>query len=688
MSQPSTRKLRGYAFDPLISAKLDTYEINEIIYEVPWEKLDYSGGAIKGEYLEIIDYDPTTESFYEHVNLDTNKILAEHGLKPSESDPKFHQQMVYAVAMTTIKNFEKALGRKVLWAPKKVISQGKSYRNDFVGRLRIYPHALREPNAYYSPSKKALLFGYFHANPIDQKEQMPGSLVFTCLSHDIIAHEVTHAILDGIHRNYNHPTNQDVLAFHEAFADIVALFQHFTFPEVLKHQITRTRGDLQQQNLLGQLAQEFGVAIGNYNSLRSALGSVGKDGVWRASKPDPLALSRTNEPHARGSILVASVFDAFLAIYRRRAADLYRIASNGTGELPNGELHPDLVNRLAKEASKTAGHILNMCIRALDYCPPVDITFGDFLRGIITADYDVTDSDPYGYRIAFLESFRNRGIFPERMNSMSLEKLRYPNLGISESTSPKYKVLIDFMTDVSFTFQYLNDRREIHDARIVSIIGGSLKHLSRVPRWFRENRFMGFHQRLKQKSADSEAFSSSFMQLTGLIFTGSWDGLVDDGIHIDRNEFPITEIVDIGLVNRVGPDGKKINHFVMTIVQNVGLLIAHKEDKPVIKKLFDHQSYDKYYSKHGTKAFIFRTGVSLFFDLDDYELKYSISKPMLVRSDLAEEPNRTPNLNIKEALSKWEEVNTDRLHRSDFELYFSSGPEDSSMEMFSMLHQH
>ena len=28
-------------------------------------------------------------------------------------------------------------------------------------RLRIYPHALRDRNAYYSPAKKALLFGYF-----------------------------------------------------------------------------------------------------------------------------------------------------------------------------------------------------------------------------------------------------------------------------------------------------------------------------------------------------------------------------------------------------------------------------------------------------------------------------------------------------------------------------------------------
>jgi hypothetical protein len=170
--------------------------------------------------------------------------------------------------------------------------------------------------------------------------------VFTCLSHDIIAHETTHAILDGMYNHYNEPTNADMLAFHEAFADIVALFQHFTFPEVLRHQIARTRGDLTSQNLLGQLAQEFGSAIGGYGSLRDAIGETDPDtGEWKPLQPDPDDYRTIMEPHARGSILVAAVFDAFLAIYKSRVADLLRIASEGTGVLRQGDLHPDLVNR-------------------------------------------------------------------------------------------------------------------------------------------------------------------------------------------------------------------------------------------------------------------------------------------------------------------------------------------------------
>jgi hypothetical protein len=140
--------------------------------------------------------------------------------------------MVYAVAMTTIRNFERALGRVAFWSDREEKINGK-WVTQFVRRLRIYPHALRDRNAYYSPAKKALLFGYFPVTRKD-KNNTPGTVVFSCLSHDIIAHEVTHALLDGVHPRFNESANADVYAFHEAFADIVALFQHFSFPRVLR----------------------------------------------------------------------------------------------------------------------------------------------------------------------------------------------------------------------------------------------------------------------------------------------------------------------------------------------------------------------------------------------------------------------------------------------------------------------
>ena len=58
---------------------------------------------------------------------------------------------------------------------------------------------------------------------------------------------------------------------------------------------------------------------------------------------------------------------------------------------------------------RSAQHVLTMCIRALDYCPPVDITFGEYLRAIITADTDAVADDDLRYRVAFVEAFRKRG---------------------------------------------------------------------------------------------------------------------------------------------------------------------------------------------------------------------------------------------------------------------------------------
>src|SRR3990172_2943179 len=318
ISSPPFRRLRGYAFDPSLSIQLETVPINEVVFKVPWERMDILQKGPVGEYLEVVDYDPASQCFYEPIDLDDPLVIAQDGLSPSEGNPQFHQQMVYAVGMTTIKNFERALGRPALWSPRSAPATADP-AGSYVPRLRIYPHALREANAYYSPAKKALLFGYFPATTDQPGIQFPGGTVFTCLSHDIVAHEITHALLDGMHSGFLEPSHPDVFAFHEAFADIVALFQHFSFPEVLGHQIAKTRGDLASQSLLGELAQQFGKAIGNYGALRNAIGRVNPDtGQWQPLRPDPQEYQSVLEPHARGAILVAAVFDAFISIYKTR----------------------------------------------------------------------------------------------------------------------------------------------------------------------------------------------------------------------------------------------------------------------------------------------------------------------------------------------------------------------------------
>jgi hypothetical protein len=130
-----------------------------------------------------------------------------------------------------------------------------------------------------------------------------------------------------------------MLAFHEAFADIVALFQHFTMPEALLHQIKQSGGDLTKGGPLGELAQQFGKASGMHGALRSFIGEA---------KPDDYTKHRDKgEPHALGAVLVSAVFAAFDMIYRARSADLIRLATNGSGILTAGQISHDLAGRLA-----------------------------------------------------------------------------------------------------------------------------------------------------------------------------------------------------------------------------------------------------------------------------------------------------------------------------------------------------
>ena len=426
--EPAARRLRVYAQDPLTGTKLDTLHLNEATLRVRWER-DLAPGPV-GEYLEVIDIDPTNNSVYAPVDLDHPHLLSTDGYAPSEGLPQFHQQMVYAVAMKTIGHFERALGRVALWAARHVRVPAKNGGRDrieqrFVRRLRIYPHALREANAYYSPSKKALLFGYFPASA-EGGANLPRGTVFTCLSHDIVAHETAHALLDGMHPRFTEASNRDMLAFHEAFADIVALMQHFTMAEALKDAIRKTRGDLTRESPLGALAWQFGQAIGARGALRDAIGEFDEmTGEWRPHKPSPADYENAEEAHERGAVLVAAVFDAFLQIYRFETRDLFRLATNGTGVLPPGDTPALLVDCLAARAADIAERILDICIRALDYCPPVDMTFGAYLRALVTADRDIYPADTGAYRVAFIDAFRSRGIYPREINSLSDESLAW-----------------------------------------------------------------------------------------------------------------------------------------------------------------------------------------------------------------------------------------------------------------------
>src|SRR5947209_6811219 len=452
IDDPVTRPLKAYAFDPSAGKLLG----NEMSMPVRYQKLE--PGPVVRDYardaIAVIDYDGANKRYYTPVNLDDPKILIRGGLDPDESDPRFHQQMVYAVVSETVQHFQNALGRRMHW--RRAFRDGKSNdaaRLEDIWTLNLYPHAFIGQNAFYSPDAHGILFGYFRAGAITYGRNLPGQTVFTCLSHDIVAHETTHAVVDGIRTFFTEQTNPDVPAFHEAFADLAALFQHFTHREVLLDTIQRTGGRLYQyqlepdaaisgyddyadataeeksgvkisaqisrRNPLIELAQQFGETTGRNRALRSALGT----------KPNSDNIKKFTEPHLRGSILVAAVFDAYFAIYLKRTEELWRIFRAGGGSEHPVDVPSSLANRLTEEASHLAEQFFTICVRALDYTAPVDITFGSYLRSVLTADFDLHRDDPSGVRDAILQAFRLRGILPEGARSFSEGAVCWPRAG-------------------------------------------------------------------------------------------------------------------------------------------------------------------------------------------------------------------------------------------------------------------
>ena len=415
---PLVRPLRIYTLDPSVSARLG----GVVTAPVPYEKLE---PGPSGSVFHVVADGVPSPLKAEALDLDEPSLLMSCGLAPTPLDGHFHLQMVYAVCSLTYAAFRKALGRDIAWATTP--PEGAPLR------LTVRPFGFRGPNAGYSREAGDLSFGYFSAGQDPAGFVMRKGLICTALSHDIIAHETTHALLDGLRSLFAMPTNVDVPAFHEGFSDLVALFLHFSYPDVVERAIRDSRGATTRGSLLADLAREFGYArskSGHGSALRSGIdveGVAGFDSDLAPSTSDrPMAYDEAgSEPHQLGSVLVSAVFEAITTVVRRKTERLFSIAGIDPEAASRGPISDALVKAIAQEASDVAGQFLNICIRGIDYCPPADMEFGEYLRAMITADSEIEQSDKWGFREALMRSFRRRCIFPDHVQFMTEDAMRW-----------------------------------------------------------------------------------------------------------------------------------------------------------------------------------------------------------------------------------------------------------------------
>jgi hypothetical protein len=390
-SDPVTRPLRIYTVDP----SLPRVDGAIATIQVPYEPLL---PGPKGYLFEVISAEAPP------LDLESPRILIGNGLQPGVANPAFHQQMVYAVASSTYALFRSALGRLIAWGVDAPQPRRLGPR-----RLLLRPHVASEgANASYRAEGCEILFG--HA----PSRKLPGGIVFSCLSHDIIVHEVTHALIHGLRSRFTVPTNSDVLGFHEGLSDLVAVFHHFLYAEVLATQIRKSGPNVEHSELLTHIASEFGISAIGPASVRKAADAGGE-----------LHYAENLEPHAMGNVLVAAVFDAFIRIFQQKTERIRRLA----GPQTPGFWSEDLVQLLAEKAARLARNFLEICIRAIDYCPPVDLSLGEYLRAIVTADFNLVPNDPWCYRETIVDCFARRGILPDGVIHLSEDSLlwRCPN---------------------------------------------------------------------------------------------------------------------------------------------------------------------------------------------------------------------------------------------------------------------
>ena len=405
--------------------------------DIPWESLE---PGPKGSRVHVIDYDTTTGYLVKSEDLqwDDDPMLSISD-KELLDNPQYHSLNVYVITMSILARFESALGRRVEWAFEDP-------------QLKIAPHAFADANAYYSKDNQALLFGYI-------PERKP---IFTCLSFDIVAHETSHALVDALRPNYMRPSSADPIAFHEGFADIVALLSVLSQQSIIEHALTvqrdKGRGTpslrarlIPEENLTEEALKDsilFGVAEEFGKSMNKARGDVLRRSIKLKPSVEYLDAPEYQEPHHRGEILVSAVMNAYLEMWLERIKPL-----------KEGRKLVDR-ERVVEEGVGAAQHLCTMVIRALDYVPPIDLKFQEYLVGLLTADSELYPDDRYNYREVIERCFAafGMGLSCHAIDSTLLDGLQWRK---SEDRFCYDNVHFDALqTDKSEAWRFIWDNRK------------------------------------------------------------------------------------------------------------------------------------------------------------------------------------------------------------------------------------
>jgi hypothetical protein len=291
-------------------------------------------------------------------------------------NPYFHQVNTFAVVSSTLDLVEEEVGHPIYWKDG--------------GPLEVRPHAFEGMNAFYMPNPPSLNFGFF-TSPFRRTP------VWTCLSHDVVSHELGHAILDSFRPYYFFSSDLDPAALHESFADLLAMFAALQYPEVVRQLYKDTKGDMRHPSLVTRMAEEFGKGIfgASIPYLRSALEGATYNNADK-------------EPHARSTTWTAAVYE----ILERLVTESH----------PAGFLGKTGFAEFCDALVKASGWVKGMLLRALHYTSPASLTMPMLARLMVEADARVFPDDSK-FRDIAKEVFQKWELWNELLD------LQAPDLG-------------------------------------------------------------------------------------------------------------------------------------------------------------------------------------------------------------------------------------------------------------------
>lgn len=359
---------RIYVQDPTAAAADPELGVQDV--DLRWEPSLRDGPT--SARLAVVDYDGDTGVLQAPArwNEKAFSFLTDDGEPVTEaaSLPQFRQVNAWATVQRVLEYYEdpRQLGRPIPWG--------------FDGnRLLIVPHAGFRDNAYYHRDSKSLQLYYFG------DAQKPR---YTSLSHDIIAHETGHALLDGIRPHFLENSSWETAAFHEFVGDLTAILMALRNNDVRGH-LTKTFGtELEQATFLSGVAEEFGTYVNDRPFLRTAL--------------DPITFAEAQplrSAHRGSQVLTGAMFDILIGIARQYLSP-ERQAERKEPATPGNALW-----WAAERIARTA-------LQPLDLLPPADVRFLDYARAVLRNDELGDPEDRHGYRKVIREVFHKRGLCP------------------------------------------------------------------------------------------------------------------------------------------------------------------------------------------------------------------------------------------------------------------------------------